>query len=254
MGGGGGVGVKRRERKGLRLIFLSSNVGEKIKRGRSMASFRTAIIDELRDAERRLADFGLTKDQIIAIRDAARGAIADASPLMPVNAPGTLGYIYGVEALRGNILNEDWVIDRTLGVEAVINFSLGVRIGFQNVDVACDPVTPPMPRSEKGSGTASLCALPLFAHYGYILETDADRLPSDKVKYPLGDQVITYFVMVGEDGSVELSRPIIAGKKYSEFVERIFIERPIEDWEKRIETESDPVDDFEVSVKFKDQA
>lgn len=218
-----------------------------------MPNFRTSVIDNHKDAERRLADFGLTKAQILAIRDAARGATEDASPLMPLNAPGTLGYIYGVEALRGNILSEDWVIDRTLGVEAVINHRLGVRIGFQNVDAACDPVMPPMPRSEKGSGTARLCGLPLFAHFGVVLETDADRLPREDVQDPHGDQIVTYFVMVGEDGSIELSRPVIAAKKYSDFVERIFVDRPADDWESRIEPEIEAADDFDVPVIFKDQ-
>jgi len=219
-----------------------------------MPIFRTSIIDHPLDAERRLADFGLVRAQILAIRDAARGATEDASPLMPLNAPGTLGYIYGVEALRGNVLNDEWVIDRTLGVEAVINHSIGVRIGFQNVDVACDPVMPPMPRSEKGSGTARLCRLSLFDYYGVVLETDADRLPREDVEDPHGNQVITYFVMVGEDGSVELSCPVIAAKKYSDFLERIFIERPADDWETRIEPNVGPADDFDVPVIYKDKA
>jgi hypothetical protein len=87
-----------------------------------------------------------------------------------------------------------------------------------------------------------------------VLETDADRLPRDDVKDPHGDQVITYFVMVGEDGSVELSSPIIAAKKYGDFVERIFIDRPDDDWEARMQHEIDPADDFDVPVIFKDQA
>lgn len=219
-----------------------------------MPSFRTAVIDNPLDAERRLTDFGLTMLQILAIRDSARAATDDASPLMPLNAPGTLAYIYGVEALRGNLLNEEWVIDRTLGVEAVINHHLGVRIGYQNVGAACDPIMPPMPRSDKGSGTARLCRLPLFDHFGVVLESDEDRLPKDDVRDPHGDQVITYFVMVGDDGSVELSRPIIAGKKYGDFVERIFVDRPAEDWDTQIEPEVGPADDFDVSVTFKDQA
>lgn len=218
-----------------------------------MPVFRTAIVDNAIDAERRLLDFELTMGQILPIGDAAKRASSDASPLMPLNAPGTLAYIYGVEALRGNILSEDWVVDRTLGVEAVINYRLGIRIGFQNVDRACDPVLPPMPRSDKGSGTARLCRLPLFDHYGVILETDADRLPSEEIKDPLGDQIVTYFVMVGEDGSVELSCPVISAKRYSDFVERIFVHRPSEDWEARIEADVGPADDFDVPVIFKEK-
>lgn len=218
-----------------------------------MPPFRTAVIDKPMDVSRRLADFGLTIDQMLAVRDSARAASDDASPLMPQNAPGTLAYIHGVGALRSKLLDGEWVIDRTLGVEAVINHRLGIRIGYQNVDRACDPHFPPMPRSEKGSGSARLCRLPLFDFYGFVLETDVDRLPSDDTKDPHSDQVITYFVMVGEDGSVELSCPVIANKRYSDFVERIFIDQPNDDWSARLDPENDPVEDFDISVTFKDR-
>lgn len=172
---------------------------------------------------------------------------------MPQNAPGMLAYIHGVGALRAQILDGEWMIDRTLGVEAVINHRLGVRIGYQNVDCSCDPDFPPMPRSEKGSGSARLCRLPLFDFYGVVLETDADRLPSDGAKDPHGDHIITYFVMVGEDGSVELSCPVIANKKYADFMERIFLDRPDNDWDARVDPETGPLEDFDVSVVFKDR-
>ncbi|MEM9734404.1 MAG: hypothetical protein AAF903_13100 [Pseudomonadota bacterium] len=105
-----------------------------------MPAFSTSIVDESFAVEERLADFGLNKAQFLAIRDSARAATDDASPLMPLNAPGTLGYIHGVEALRGQILDSIWQIDRTLGVEAVVNRERGIRIGYQNVDRACDPI------------------------------------------------------------------------------------------------------------------
>lgn len=219
-----------------------------------MLPFRTAVIANPADANRRLADFELTLGQMLTIRDSARAASDDASPLMPQNAPGTLAYIHGVGALRAQLLDGEWMIDRTLGVEAVINHRLGIRIGYQNVDCSCDPDFPPMPRSEKGSGSARLCRLPLFEFYGVVLETDADRLPSEEVRDPHGDQIVTYFVMVGEDGSVELSCPVIANKKYADFMERIFLDRPDDDWGARIEPETEPVEDFDVPVVFKDHS
>lgn len=217
-----------------------------------MAPFNTAITDNPPDAEVRLADFGLTPTQILAVRDSARAAADDASPLMPLNAPGTLAYIRGVEALRAQVLDGEWVIDRTLGVEAVINRERGIRIGYQNVDKACDLVFKPMPRSAKGPAAERMCSFPLFAHYGMVLETDHDRVPRDDVKDPHGDQVATYFVMVGEDGSVELSSPIIENQRYADFRERIFVDRPDEDWEARIDPEAAPLDDFDVPVSIKD--
>lgn len=236
----------------VRLRILPSNEGMILKREEHMPSFRTAVIENPFDVSRRLADFGLNVDQMLAIRDSARAASDDASPLMPQNAPGTLAYIHGVGALRSQILDGEWVIDRTLGVEAVINHRLGIRIGYQNVDRSCDPIFPPMPRSEKGSGSARLCRLPLFDFFGVVLETDADRLPKDDVKDPHIGQVTTYFVMVGEDGSVELSCPVIANKKYGGFVERILINRPDDAWDTRMDPETGPVEDFDVPVVFKE--
>jgi hypothetical protein len=220
-----------------------------------MLPFRTALVDSPSDVVRRLGDFELTREQLLAIRDSARAAAEDASPLMPQNAPGTLAYIYGVGALRAQILDGEWAIDRTLGVEAVINHRLNIRIGYQNVDRSCDPDFPPMPRSEKGAGSARLCRLPLFDFYGVVLESDADRLPGDNVVDPHSANVVTYFVMVGEDGSLELSCPVIANKKYFDFVERIFIDRrDNEDGDLLVDPDTGPVDDFDVPVVFKDHA
>jgi hypothetical protein len=219
-----------------------------------MADNGNQIIGDPMDVERRLADFGLTTGQVLAVRDSARAAFEDASPLMPLNAPGTLAYIYGVNALRGQILDGEWTIDRTLGVEAVINHRLGVRIGYQNVDRACDMVFRPMPRSAKGPSSERMCAAPLFDYYGMSLDSDQDRLPKDGITDPHGDQIVTYFVMVGEDGSVELSCPVIANQRYTGFRERIFVYRGDDDWERSIEPEVGPVDDFEVTVTLKDEA
>ncbi|MBX9989330.1 hypothetical protein [Phreatobacter oligotrophus] len=217
-----------------------------------MPSFRTAVIDRPTDTVRRLADFALTIDQILAIRDAAKAAADDASPLMPLNAPGTLAYIHGVDALRRQLLDGEWEIDRTLGVEAVINRRLAIRIAFQNVDQSCDAVFPPRPRSDKGSGAAKLCALPLFEHFGVILETDWERVPGSSLEDDDPDSVTTYFVMVGEDGSVELSSPVIDQKKYVGFRERIFVDRPDGEWAIGSPADEGPVDGFDVEVVFKE--
>ncbi len=218
-----------------------------------MTVFSTAILETPRDVERRLADFGLSIAQILAVRDSARAASDDASPLMPRNAPGTLAYIHGVHALRDQILGLDWELDCTLGVEAVINRKLGMRVGYQNVDKACDTAFPPMPRSAKGPASERMCSATLFEHFGMILETDQDRLPSDDVRDPLGDQIATYFVMVGEDGSVELSCPIIRKQRFADFRERIYIEQFKGDWDEQLDPADGPVDDFDVPVTLKEK-
>lgn len=208
-----------------------------------MPSFKTAIVDGENEVQSRLADFGLTVEQIKAIANVARAWADDASPLMPRNAPGTLAYIFGVQELRHQIMGEEWDVDHTCGIESVINRELDVRIGYQNVDRACDPIFPPNPRSTKGSAAENICGPNLFVHAG------VEPGPLTGVKL---DGIPTYYVMVGEDGSVELSHPVIKDGSYKHFNERILIDRPIDGWEDEISPETDPIEDFDVAVSFKD--
>jgi hypothetical protein len=207
-------------------------------------AFSTSVIEALHDVEQRLADWGLTREQFIAIATVAKAWADDVSPLMPQNAPGTLAYIFGVQELRRQLSDNDWRVDRTNGIEAVINRTLGIRIGFHNVDRSCDPIFPPHPRSAKGSASESLCGPNLFQHFG------VEPGPLTGVR---DDGVTTYYVMVGEDGSVELSNPVIMNGAYRHFNERIFIFRPTEDWEEEIDSDMGPVEDFDIEVSFKDQ-
>ena len=208
-----------------------------------MPTFKTTVVDNKIDAERRLADFGLTADQILGIATVARSWADDASPLMPQNAPGTLAYIFGVQELRQQLVGDDWEVDRTCGIEAVISRKLNVRIGYQNVDLACDLHFPPTPRSVKGSAAENMCGPNLFEHSG------VEPGPLTGVKQ---DGIPTYYVMVGENGSVELSHPVIKNGSYKHFNERIFINQLVEGWEEEIDPETGPIEDFEVEVSFKD--
>lgn len=208
-----------------------------------MPCFSTVIVDGEFDVERRLADFGLIAGQFTAIAAVARTWADDASPLMPLNAPGTLAYIFGVRELRHQLVEGEWEVDRTSGIEAVINRALGVRIGYQNVDRSCDPNFPPNPLSAKGSAAEIFSGPNLFEHAG------VEPGPLTGVKQ---DGLTTYYVMVGEDRSVELSQPVIKDGSYKHFNERIFIARPTNDWEEEIDPQTDPIQDFDVAVSFKD--
>ena len=205
--------------------------------------FRTAVLESENDVERRLQDWGLTRGQFIEIAKAAKTWADDASPLMPLNAPGTLAYIFGVQELRRQLIDRNWHSDRTSGIEAVVNRALGLRIGFHNVDQACDTLLPPHPRSAKGTASENLCGPNLFQHFG--VEPGPLTAVSD-------DGIATYYVMVGEDGSVELSCPVILDGTYRHFHERLFIFRPSETWENEMDPETGPIDEFDVEVSFKE--
>jgi len=119
-----------------------------------------------------------------------------------------------------------------------------MRVAYQNVDRACDPHLAPNPRSAKGGGAESICGPTLFEHAGIE--------PGPLVEMQ-DDSFSTYYVMVGEDGSIELSHPIIKNGCYARFNERIFIYSPNRDWESKIDLETSPVEDFEIPISFKEQ-
>lgn len=206
--------------------------------------FRTAILDVPDEVDQRLADWGLVRQQFTAIARTAKSWADDASPLMPLNAPGTLAYIFGVAELRRQLVDDAWRVERKGGIEVVLNAHANLRIGFHNVDAACDAKFPPQPRSAKGTASENLCGPTLFQHFG------VEPGPLTGVNE---DGVPTYYVMVGEDGSVELSNPVIKDGTYKHFNERIFIYKPAEDWEDEIASDEGPAENFEVEVSFKDQ-
>lgn len=206
-----------------------------------MPSFNTVVTSTIVDVEIRLEDFGVTRQQIMAIGHTARAYADDASPSMPLNAPGMLSYIHGVGELRQQLVGTDYIPDRACGVESVVRRDRSVRIAFQNVDQSCADM-PPLPRTEKGSGAASLSSPSLFEHAGI----EAGPLTG------VHDGVRTYYVMVGLDGSVELSCPVIEKGKYVDWIERIYVYSPDDDWQAEPETDVGPIEDFEIHVSFKD--
>ncbi|MGH1370213.1 conserved hypothetical protein [Roseovarius sp. EC-HK134] len=206
-----------------------------------MPSFNTVIVSTLVDVETRLEDFGVTRQQIMAIGQTARAYGDDASPSMPLNAAGMLSYIHGVGELRQQLVGPDYVPDRTCGIEAVVKRDRTVRIGFQNVDKCCVNM-PPLPRSEKGSGAESLSGPDLFVNAG---------MKPGPLTAVLKDGIRTYYVMVGLDGSVELSCPVIEKGKFVHWMERIYIYSPDSDWEADPQTDTGPIEDFDITVSFK---
>lgn len=206
-----------------------------------MPSFSTNVVDDEAGVDRRLRDFGFNRDQFIAIADVAKKWVDDASPLMPLNAPGLLAYIHGVAELRQQLLDDEWIVDRAFGIEGVVNERLGMRIAFQNVDRACDPIWKPRPRTAKGNGAESISGPTLFEHFG---------IEPGPVGFVKADGLATYYVMVGEDGGVELSCPVVENGLFTNFAERVFIRGAGSDWDESIDVQVS-TEDFDVPVSFK---
>jgi hypothetical protein len=169
----------------------------------------TRILRETWDVDRRLAEMGLTREGLLAIRDGAMNESANATPFHAANAAGTFSYHYGSWGLRNTYVSEEWEVDRSEGIEAILNARLMIKIAYSNVDLAGDDNHMPQPRSKKGAG-AERATGSLF-----------DSLPQFSPR-PSGGCAL-YYLMVDQDGAAELTRPVVKGGKFATAVERIHL-------------------------------
>ena len=159
----------------------------------------------------RLHELKTTLEALLSVRDVALSEAANGlTPFRCSNAPGTFGYQHGVFKLRYEHVGDVWNVDRSEGVEGIIDHVAGVRFLFSNVDIACDDEKAPKPRSRKGSGSERVCEGDLFGD-----------LPHFAPRQRQG--IATFYVMIDERGAVELSRPVISGETFSSFIERNYI-------------------------------
>jgi hypothetical protein len=199
------------------------------------------IIDGVEQVSFLLESWGLSKAGILAVRDASQTQFVDASPLMALNAPGTLAYHYGILEMRVQFIGKLWEIDRHGGIEAISTASKDRKLIFQNVDVACSRVVDPKPRSEKGAGSERECQDNLFEFYGIVAPK---KVRSDK-----GAKAI-HFIMVDERGAVEVSRPVLEGGKFTGFIQRLFVSDGSDLEQLKISGAGidEPIDDFDVAI------
>ncbi len=172
----------------------------------------TVKLFEIADVNARLGDMELALHTLLDVRDVAFAAAANATPFHAANAAGTFAYQDGTWALRDRHAGKNWRMDRTGGVESILNEAKGLRIIFANVDISCDDERDPKPRSPKGAGAERACQGNLF--FGLELPRYA-TVPDDKTA--------TYYLMMDPRGAVELSRPVVKGRTFSSFIERIYL-------------------------------
>jgi hypothetical protein len=170
----------------------------------------TVILREPWEVESRLHEMGLDRPTLLRVAAQARAEGANATPFHCSNASGTFSYQYGTFFLRRDFVGKIWRIDRAEGVEGIWNDGALIRVVFSNVDICCNDEHPPKPRSKKGSGAERVCQTGLF-----------DGLPQYAPR-PTGRHA-TYYLMVAEDGAVELSRPVIANETFAAYIERLYL-------------------------------
>ena len=205
-----------------------------------MALVETVVLRDPHDIERQLAEMKLgPAKRLMGIAEAAAAAGAEATPFHPANAEGTLAYQHGTFHLRAECVGKDgWEADRLNGVEVIGNSGLMLAVAYTNVDRCCVDGHQPKPRSAKGSGAERASNGDLFA--GTLPHYVQQPIPGLKL----------FYLMVGEDGSVELSRPIISEKTFKGCSVRIYlgnINSPTDVDKGKYDT-GDAADDFDPQV------
>lgn len=170
---------------------------------------QTQVHRDLASVDVRLSELDVERSKLLKVAAVARNEAANVTPFHCANAAGTLAYQHGTWALRHEFVGDGWKPAQLNGVEVIRHDELKIRIAFANVDVACDDNHTPKPRSPKGGGSERACMGNLFGYLPHY----APR--------PSGEA--TYYLMLDENGAVELSRPIIKGGTFSAVVERIYL-------------------------------
>lgn len=179
-----------------------------------MSNVQTKVVKEPWEVSKRLAQLDLTKDGLLKVRDMALSAAADATPFHATNAEGTFAYHYGTYGLREGFVvpGGNWQIDRPDGLEAIRNDVTNTLVVFGNVDLACNDVHEPKPRSKKGSGAERASQTTLFAY-----------LPMPQYAPMTDGRRALYYLMVDENGAAELTRPVVSDGTFVAYIERIYL-------------------------------
>lgn len=204
-----------------------------------MTMVATRYVKKPDEVQARLAELGTTFATLLEIRAVAMTASSNATAFHAANAGGTFSYQDGTWALRDRHVKPEgeWEVDRTYGVEAILNADRSVKIAFANVDIACSDEQKPKPRSKKGAGGEKVFGGDLFA--GSLPE----YAPKPK------DGLAAYYLMVDANGACELTRPVIKGGTFTGYVERIHLSTGLEfDAESLLAPENDPVTEFDPEV------
>lgn len=226
------------------LIFSATFVAEKINKAFPVRPdhVEETIVDDPEKVRLFLGRINMSVDGVLFVRDAAHVHLVDTSPLMALNAPGTLAYHYGLLETRTQFMGVHWEISRKGGIEAVFNPEKNIKLGYQTVDLACEKTIGPKPRTEKGVGSERECAGNIFEYFG-VVAPKLVQMPKDIVP--------VFYIMVDGRGAVEVSRPVIEDGKFTGFVVRAFVSDGSDMGEQDITPVADldvPIDDFDVPV------
>ena len=204
----------------------------------------TKVYIEDLDVDRRLSELGMGKQDVLDIRNVAASMHATgSSPLFPANGAGQLAYQYGTRELRATLLKRGWVIDQSYGTNGVRHPNRKIIVLYQNVDVSCSLSDLPQARSRKGAGSERLSQ-------GSAFDLIEEVVPSTHSGEGLDLEV--WYVMVAQDGAVEVTHALIKNGEFSEFIERIFVHDG-KDFDALVEDDAsdDEAIDFDIMISRK---
>ncbi|MEW9307549.1 hypothetical protein [Labrys neptuniae] len=187
--------------------------------GDSMATVR--VLAEYPEVDARLADFGISRQELLEIVHGVVAARADATADDPASAEGLLAYIYGTRYVRQVFQAHGWIRYRENNVESVRHPDRPLKVVYQSVDLAADLLHRPQAVSGKGSGADRVIAV---GQAGLFPEEEMEAA-RDQSLAELRTGVWFFCVSVqGDDVRAELSLPSgISGDNFAGFIERIFI-------------------------------
>jgi len=188
------------------------------------------IYDQPYAVEDRLADFGVTRNEMIDVIEQIVAARFSVVSVDARAAAGQQAYLAGVRHTRFLFMRRDWEPNCDNGVESVYDPKSKTKIVYQSVDSACVSIRAPQAINAKGKVSSDL----VNSAQGCLFTAEElpEVAPSDIENL---NSTIWYLCVSAEDDDIraELSLPAaIVNRNFKGFLERIFIVKAGE-WDNR---------------------
>lgn len=178
------------------------------------------ILVDNTEADERLAQFGVTRQDLIDVVHGVVAARANATADDPSSAEGLLAYIYGTRLIRQLFQKYGWIRLNENNVASVKHPDRPLQVVYQSVDLAADRIHTPQAISGKGAGADRI-----ISGQGWLFPPEDLAEPAARALAELRSGVWFFCVSVQADEvRAELSLPSgIANSNFEGFIERIFV-------------------------------
>lgn len=210
----------------------------------------TDVINTVSSADTVLAELRLTREGLCTAVEAAIEAGSTITANHPNNSYGTYKYHEGTAALRDQFVGENgWVRDSNNNIESIYNPDLGIKVVFQNVDLACNPAHIPQASTPKKAGTQRC-----IETNSLFQSSEIPHLynPTEKI----GTK--TYYLMVSAnfeevESELTLVTELTPNGQFKNVAQRVFLSYA--DWyasaDREYEKEEEAADDITVEISRK---